>query len=190
MKLSVWGKYFYGLRGSQDFPREVKISLKPFFRLKRVWGLSSLTPSLLARPAACKACSRKAFTDNGGDDKEEDVATCSPRATKTDTKALSLRLSESRLSFPATGPPDPGTDFKAPGSLTHHRFDTFLKGFRRVLEGVLKGFWRVLRLAPSKTLLETPSETPSRNHFRNPSGVREFWCRNERLWGFRVLEAQ
>ena len=29
----------------------------------------------------------------------------------------------SRLSFPATGPPDPGTDnqiFKAPGSLTHH----------------------------------------------------------------------
>ena len=30
---------------------------------------------------------------------------------------------QARLSFPATGPRDPGTDFKAPGSLTHHRFD-------------------------------------------------------------------
>ena len=43
----------------------------------------------------------------------------------------------SRLSFPATGPRDPGTDFKAPGSLTHHRFRHLLKGF---LEGVSKGF--------------------------------------------------
>ena len=40
----------------------------------------------------------------------------------------------SRLSFPATGPPDPGTDFdfKAPGSLTHHRL-------RHLLEKFLKG---------------------------------------------------
>ena len=38
----------------------------------------------------------------------------------------------SRLSFPATAPPDPGTDFKALGSLTHHRF-------RHLLEGVLNG---------------------------------------------------
>ena len=38
----------------------------------------------------------------------------------------------SRLSFPATGPPDSGTDFKAPGSLTHHRC-------RRLLEAFSKG---------------------------------------------------
>ena len=59
--------------------------------------------------------------------------------------APSLEQLLSRLSFPARGPaplppPHPGTGFKAPGSLTQHRFDTFLKGFRRVLEGVLKGF--------------------------------------------------
>ena len=35
----------------------------------------------------------------------------------------------SRLSIPATGPPDPGTDFKAPGNLTHHRFRHLLEGF-------------------------------------------------------------
>ena len=33
------------------------------------------------------------------------------------------------FSFPAIGPPDPGTDSKAPGSLTHHRFrHLLLKG--------------------------------------------------------------
>ena len=37
----------------------------------------------------------------------------------------------SRLSFPATGPPDPGTDFKAPGSLTHHRSRHLLEGFSK-----------------------------------------------------------
>ena len=37
----------------------------------------------------------------------------------------------SRLSFPATGPPDLGTDFFE----CIIDFDTFLKGFRRVLEG-------------------------------------------------------
>ena len=37
-----------------------------------------------------------------------------------------------RLSFPATGPLDPGTDFQAPGSLTHRRF-------RHLLEGCSKG---------------------------------------------------
>ena len=71
----------------------------------------------------------------------------------------------SRLSFPGAGPPDPGTAFEAPGSLMQHRFrhllerfsnghaarsdcskrDTLvlahgMKGFRRVLEAVLKGF--------------------------------------------------
>ena len=35
----------------------------------------------------------------------------------------------SRLSF--TGLPDPGTDFKAPGSLTHHRFRHFLEEFSK-----------------------------------------------------------
>ena len=47
----------------------------------------------------------------------------------------------SRLSFPARGPPDPGTDFKAPGSLTHHRFWHLLE---EVFEGFLKAFWRGL----------------------------------------------
>ena len=37
----------------------------------------------------------------------------------------------SRLSFPATGPPGPGTDFKAPGSPTHHRFRHLLEGFSK-----------------------------------------------------------
>ena len=46
----------------------------------------------------------------------------------------------SKLSFPATGPPDSGTDFKTPGSPNIIDFDTFLKGFSRVLEGVLKWF--------------------------------------------------
>ena len=44
-----------------------------------------------------------------------------------------LRALMSRLSFPATGPPHPGTDFLTPGSLTHHRsrhlLGRFLKGF-------------------------------------------------------------
>ena len=71
-----------------------------------------------------------------------------------------------KTSFPATGPLDPGTDFKAPGSLQRIiDFDTFLNGFRRALEGVLKGPsadpFKNPSSSPSETLSETPAETPS-----------------------------
>ena len=46
-------------------------------------------------------------------------------------KLLSWKSKESRLSFPATGPPDSGTDFKAPGSLTHHQFRHLLERFSK-----------------------------------------------------------
>ena len=55
-------------------------------------------------------------------------------------------------------------------------FDTFLKGFRRVLEGALKG----PRLTPSKTLLK-PLQRPLQKPFWNPSGVRGFCSRSESL---------
>ena len=44
-------------------------------------------------------------------------------------------------------------------------FDTFLKGFRRVLEGVLKG--------PSANPSETPSETPSESLLKSGGSVAE-----------------
>ena len=46
----------------------------------------------------------------------------------------------SRLSFPATGPPALELIFKPRETQRIIDFDTFLKRFRRVLEGVLKGF--------------------------------------------------
>ena len=50
-----------------------------------------------------------------------------------DTNACATVVGQqgSRLSFPATGPPDPGTDFEAPRSLTHHRFRHLLEGFSK-----------------------------------------------------------
>ena len=92
---------------------------------------------------------------------------------------------ESRLSFPATGPPRPGTDFKAPGSLTHHEFRRFLEGFskgsRRRFEAVLKGPSADPFRNPSKTLQE-PFRDPFRNPFRNPSGVRGSCSRKWKSW--------
>ena len=63
--------------------------------------------------------------------------------------SLFKEVSVFKVSYSATGPPAPGTDFKAPASLKHHRFRHLLEGFRRVLEGVLKG--------PSKNRSEIPS---------------------------------
>ena len=36
-----------------------------------------------------------------------------------------------KLALPATRPPDPGTDYKDPVSLTHHRFRHLLEGFSK-----------------------------------------------------------
>ena len=56
-----------------------------------------------------------------------------PRAEKSKTirNVHQVKIILSRLSFPAAGPVDPGTDFKAPGSLAQR--------FRHLLEGFSKG---------------------------------------------------
>ena len=42
-------------------------------------------------------------------------------------------------------------------------FDTSLKGFGMVLEGILKGFGRVLRLRQGTRILQNPFRDPFRN---------------------------
>ena len=109
------------------------------------------------------------------------------RAMKVPRKWLNrtsqVELMRSRLSFPATEPPDRGTDFCL-GSLTHHRprhllerFWKFLKGFWRGFEGVLKGFWRGFEGPfgwdryddPSKPL-QRPVQRPLQKPFRHLLG--------------------
>ena len=82
---------------------------------------------------------------------------------------------DSRLSFPATGPPDPGTDFKAPRSLTHHRFRHLLEGLSKGSWRRFEGVWKGPRLTPSKTFQKT-----FRDPFRDP-----FWHPSVTLMGSR-----
>ena len=86
----------------------------------------------------------------------------------------------SRFAFPAVGPQDPRTAFKAPWSLAHHRFRNLLKEFSnrswKHFEGALKG----PRLTPSKTL-QRPLQRPLQKPFWNPSGVRGLCGKNESL---------
>ena len=64
-------------------------------------------------------------------DAEIEISHESPRQPKPN-KGQFMNFSQgSRLSFPATGPPHPGTDFKVPGSPMHHRFRHLLEGFSK-----------------------------------------------------------
>ena len=79
-----------------------------------------------------------------------------PRSSKD--FGATLRWLASRLSFPATGPPDPGRVSEG-----------FLQGS---LKGFLKGFRRGQPRTPSKILqkpFKTPFRDPFRDPFRNPS---------------------
>ena len=78
----------------------------------------------------------------------------------------------SGLSFPATGPPDPGTDFKSPGKSNASSIST---PSWRVFKGFLKAFWRGFEGSsgwplhkPSKTLQDA-FRNPFRDPFKNPS---------------------
>ena len=85
---------------------------------------------------------------------------------------------QSRLSFPATGPPDPGTDVQAPGSVMHHRFRHLLQRFSKDSGRRLKG----PSADPFKNPSETPSPTPSETPSETSSGTRQ-----KPFWGLGVL---
>ena len=83
----------------------------------------------------------------------------------------------SRLSFPATGPPDPGrvSEGFQKGSP---------KGSLKVFEGLQKGFRRGPRQTPYKTLqkpFKNPSETPSETRSETLPGSGGPVARNESL---------
>ena len=65
------------------------------------------------------------------------------------------------LSFLLQDRPDPGTDFWAPGSLTHHRFRHLLERFSKGSWRRFERFWRILRLRQVREPYKNPSETPS-----------------------------
>ena len=101
------------------------------------------------------------------------------RAATTCCLVVSVCLNwpqNSRLSFPATGPQNLELIFKSREAKRIINFNTFLKGFQRVLEGVL-----VLK-GPSADPFKNPFRDPFRDPFRNPSGVRGFCSRNEGLY--------
>ena len=77
---------------------------------------------------------------------------------------------QSRLSFPATGPPDPGRVSEG-----------YQKGS---LKGSLKGFWRGQPRTPSKTL-QSPLQRPLLKQFWNPSGVGGSCSRKWKSWHCR-----
>ena len=83
--------------------------------------------------------------------------------------AISVALStvDSRLSCPVTGPPEPGTDFQAPGSLKHHRFRRLLERFSagswRRFEGGFEGSFRWDRCEDPPHTLQRPLQRPLQN---------------------------
>ena len=68
--------------------------------------------------------------------------------------------------------PGPWNWFLSPGCVTHHWFrhlpERVFRGFLKVF---WRGFWRVLRLTPSKNPSKT-RQRPLQKRFKNPSGVR------------------
>ena len=86
-----------------------------------------------------------------------------------DIRLRLLGLQDSRLSFPATEPPDRR---RVPEGFQKGSVKGSLKGFRRVVEG----FWKAFRRGQPRTLLkpfETPSETPSETPFETL--LKPFW---------------